>query len=142
MRSNTKEAKEIVDFADDVRALLEATADVTGQKVERARKRLEVAFERGKANGEDLIDESVDISAENVQKLRDIFAGTLNHGKEIYDKVQDDVVSRAKAADHAVRKNPYITLGIALGVGAIAGFVLSCRHARNKQNDLHGNSHE
>lgn len=131
MRNNTKEPHDIIDLVDEARALLEATANVTGQKVESARKRLELAFERGKASGEELIDESVGMAAENAQKLRDVLAVTVNHGKEIYDKVRDDVVHRAKATDEAVRMNPYKTLGIALGVGAILGFVLSRRHSRN-----------
>lgn len=131
MKSNTKEPNDIIDLADEARALLEATATVTGQKVESARKRLELAFERGKANGEEVIDDSVGMVAENAQKLRDVLAVTVNHGKEMYDKVRDDVVHRAKATDDAVRMNPYKTLGIALGVGAILGYVLSCRHARS-----------
>lgn len=133
MKSNTKESNEIVDLADEVRALLEATANVTGEKVERARKRLELAFERGKADGEKLIDESGDMTAENVQKLRDILGVALNHGKEIYDKVHDDVINRTKAADRAVRANPYKTLGIVLGVGTVIGFFLSYRHSRKGQ---------
>jgi len=129
MRSDSKEPNDIIDLAAEARALLEATANVTGQKVESARKRLELAFERGKANDEDLSDESAGVLAEKAQKLRDVLADTVNRGKEIYDKVHDDVVHGAKATDDAVRLNPYKTLGIALGVGAILGFVLSRCHS-------------
>lgn len=108
MSSTIKEqAKEIVDLADDARALLEATADVTGQKVERARKRLELALKHGKTTGEDVADASADMAADTDHKLRECFTDALDHGKEIYDKVHDDVVSRSQAADHAVRENPY-----------------------------------
>ncbi len=134
MRRNTKEQpKEIVDLVNDARALMEATANLTDQKVQRARKRLELALERGKTTVKDLIDASTDMAADNLQELRDRIAAALDHGKEIYDDVHDDLVSRSKAADLTVRKNPYQAMGISLGVGAIVGYFLSSRHSRNRQ---------
>lgn len=130
MRTNTKEQlKEAAGLADDARALMEATANMTGQKVQRARKRLALALEHGKNTGEDL----VDASAGTMQELRDRITAALDHGKEIYDEVHDDVISGAKAADHTVRENPYKVMGISLGVGAIIGCLISSRHSRNKE---------
>ncbi len=129
MRNNTKvRPNEIADLADDARALLEATANVAGHQVVRARKRLALALKRGKSTGEDLIDASADMAADNINELRDRITAALDHGKEIYDDVHDDVVSRTKAADHTVRENPYQVMGIALGVGAIVGFIFSRRN--------------
>jgi ElaB/YqjD/DUF883 family membrane-anchored ribosome-binding protein len=85
-------------LAEDARALMAATADVAGEKVGEARKRL---------------------------------AAALESGTEIYGRVRDRAVEGAKVADQTVRENPYQAIGIALGVGALIGYLLSRRSARN-----------
>lgn len=85
-------------LAEDARALMNATAGVTGEEINQARKRL---------------------------------AAALDNGKEIYGQVRDRAVEGAKAADHAVRQNPYQAVGIALGVGALLGYLLARRSSRN-----------
>jgi len=131
MRNNKALPNGIGDLADDACALLEATANVAGQKVQRARKRLELALKRGKAAGEDLIEDSADMANDNIKQLRERITVALDHGKEIYDDVHDDVARRTKAADHTVRENPYQVIGIALGIGAIVGFLVSFRRSRS-----------
>lgn len=132
---NTAKARpnEIADLAKDAHALMEATANVAGHQVEKARKRLAIALKRGKATGEDLVDATTDIAGDNIQELRDRITAALDHGKDLYDEVHDDVVDRAKAADLSVRENPYQVMGIALGVGAIVGFIYSLRSSRNER---------
>jgi len=85
-------------LAEDARALMAATADVAGEKVAEARKRLTAALERG---------------------------------REIAGNVRDKAVEGAKAADEAVREHPYQAIGIAVGVGAILGFIFARRCSRN-----------
>src|SRR6185312_16791994 len=85
-------------LAEDARALMAATADVAGDKVGEARKRLGAALESG---------------------------------KQIYGNVRDKAVEGAKAADKTVRENPYQAIAIALGVGAIIGFLAARRCSRN-----------
>ena len=85
-------------LAEDARALMAATADVAGEKVSEARKRLAAALERG---------------------------------REIAGNVLDKAVEGANAADEAVREHPYQAIGIALGVGALIGFLVSRRCSRN-----------
>jgi ElaB/YqjD/DUF883 family membrane-anchored ribosome-binding protein len=84
-------------LAEDARALMSATADVGGEKVTEARKRLAAALERG---------------------------------KEIYGRVRDKAVEGAKATDEAVREHPYQAVGIALGVGALLGYLVARRCSR------------
>ncbi len=84
-------------LAEDARALMAATADVAGEKVGEARKRL---------------------------------AAALESSKEIYGRVRDKAVEGAKAADQTVRENPYQAIAIALGVGALIGFLLARRCSR------------
>jgi ElaB/YqjD/DUF883 family membrane-anchored ribosome-binding protein len=85
-------------LAEDARALMAATADVAGEKVGEARKRL---------------------------------AAALDRGKEIYGRVREKAVEGAKAADEAVHEHPYQAIAIALGVGAILGYLVARRCSRN-----------
>jgi ElaB/YqjD/DUF883 family membrane-anchored ribosome-binding protein len=84
-------------LAEDARALMAATADVAGEKVGEARKRL---------------------------------AAALESGKEVYSRVREKAVAGAKAADQKVRENPYQAIAIALGVGAVIGFLAARRCSR------------
>ena len=98
----TKETQAICNdvgtLAEDARALMAATADVAGEKVAEARKRLGAALESG---------------------------------KEFYGRMREKALDGAKAADQTVRENPYQAIGIALGVGALVGYLLSRRCSRN-----------
>ena len=85
-------------LAEDARALMIATADVAGEKVAEARKRLSAALE---------------------------------NGKEIYGRVRDRAVEGVKAADETVREHPYTAIGIAVGVGALIGFLLTRRNGKS-----------
>ncbi len=85
-------------LAEDARALMAATADVAGEKVGEARKRLTAALESA---------------------------------KEIASNVRDKAVEGAKAADEVVREHPYQAIGIALGIGAIIGFLAARRCSRS-----------
>lgn len=85
-------------LAEDARALMTATADVAGEKVGEARKRL---------------------------------AAALDRGKEICGRVREKAVESAKVADQAVHEHPYQAMGIALGVGAILGYLIARRCSRN-----------
>ena len=84
-------------LAEDARALIAATADVAGEKVGEARKRL---------------------------------AAALESGKEIYGRVREKAVEGAKVADQTVRENPYQAIAIAVGVGAVLGFLVARRCSR------------
>jgi ElaB/YqjD/DUF883 family membrane-anchored ribosome-binding protein len=86
-------------LAEDARALMAATADVAGDKVGEARKRL---------------------------------AAALENGKEIYGRVRDKALDGAKAADEAVHEHPYQAIGIALGVGALIGYLVARQCSRNQ----------
>lgn len=92
-------SNDIGQLAEDARALMSATADVAGEKVGEARKRLASALERA---------------------------------KEISGCVRDKAVAGAKAADVAVRENPYQAIAIGVGVGALIGYLLARRGAGNR----------
>jgi|SRR5579862_493200 len=82
-------------LAEDARALVAATADVAGDKIADARKRV---------------------------------AAALDSGKELIGRVREKAVEHAKAADEVIRDNPYQTVAIAFGVGALIGYLASRRY--------------
>ena len=102
-RNTTQESQALVNdlgtLSEDAHALLTATADIAGEKVVEARKRLAVALESGKA-----------------------LAG----------RVRAKALEGAKVADEAVRENPYASIGIAFGVGALIGFLVARRGGSNR----------
>jgi ElaB/YqjD/DUF883 family membrane-anchored ribosome-binding protein len=81
-------------LAEDARALMAATADVAGDKVAGARRRLTAA---------------------------------LDGGRQIFGRVRDKAVDGARATDQLVRDNPYQTIGIAMGIGMVLGYLLARR---------------
>ena len=95
MRKQTQAtSNDVGTLAEDARALMAATADVAGEKVAEARKRLAAALERG---------------------------------KEICGCLREKAVGCSKAADEAVHEHPYQAIGIALGAGALIGYLLARR---------------
>lgn len=118
-------------IVENARALIAATANVTGDKVARARKRLAAAMADGQSDGDSAMGNLADIARDNIQEVHKALSAAVEHGKEFCDDVRDTAVEKAKAADHVVRGNPYQAIGIALGVGALLGFVASFRHCRS-----------
>ena len=92
-------SNEMEKLAEHAHALMNATADVAGEKVGEARKRL---------------------------------AAALENGKEIYGRVREKAAEGVKVADETVRENPYQAVGIALGVGALIGYLVSRRCGCNR----------
>ena len=62
---------DISELAEDARALMAATADVAGEKVSEARKRLAAALERGKEIAGDVRDQAVKSAKVVDQKVRE-----------------------------------------------------------------------
>ena len=55
----------------------------------------------------------------------------MENGKEMYGRVRDKAVEGAKTADEAVREHPYTAIGIAVGLGALIGFLLARRNGES-----------
>ena len=48
----------------------------------------------------------------------------LNDLKELIQRAEQKAVEQAKAADRVVRTHPYPTIGAALGLGLLVGFLV------------------
>jgi ElaB/YqjD/DUF883 family membrane-anchored ribosome-binding protein len=64
-------------------------------------------------------------STVDVQALRDRLRAVLADGQTTLKNLADGARRQAGRADDAIRENPYPTIGIAAGVGVIAGLLLS-----------------
>jgi len=68
---------------------------------------------------------------EKVLEARKRLAAALESGKEVCVRVRDKAVEGAKVTDQAVHEHPYQAIGIALGAGALIGFLVARRCSRN-----------
>jgi ElaB/YqjD/DUF883 family membrane-anchored ribosome-binding protein len=91
-------SNDLAALAEDAEALMAATADVAGDKIGEARKRL---------------------------------AAALESSKEMYGRVREKTAEGVRVADQTVREHPYQAIGIALGVGALVGFLVGRQCSRN-----------
>jgi ElaB/YqjD/DUF883 family membrane-anchored ribosome-binding protein len=75
-----------------------------------------------------LLSATADVAEGKVMEARERLAAALDSGKDIYGRVREKAVEGARAADHAVREHPYQAIGIAFGVGALLGLLLTRRN--------------
>jgi len=78
-----------------------------------------------------LMTATADVAGEKVGEARKRLAAALEAGKEIVGRARDKAVEGAKATDQAVHEHPYEVIGIALGVGALLGYLVARRCSRN-----------
>jgi ElaB/YqjD/DUF883 family membrane-anchored ribosome-binding protein len=57
----------------------------------------------------------------------------VEQSKELLGKVRSKAVAGAKSAHKAVNEHPYKAIGIALGIGAILGFLLANRGSKKTE---------
>lgn len=63
-------------------------------------------------------------SAEGLKNLRERFGDAQERFTELYQDTRKKVVAGARYTDTTIRENPYQSLAIALGIGAILGLVV------------------
>jgi len=102
-----KEKQTVSDYmgtlTEDAQAVMEETSTMAGEKIDKARKRLGAAMERG---------------------------------KEVYGQVRDKALDGVRVTDHAVRDHPYQVLGIAFGIGVLAGFLAARRRTATPNGSI------
>jgi ElaB/YqjD/DUF883 family membrane-anchored ribosome-binding protein len=78
-----------------------------------------------------LISATTDVASQKFGEARQRLVQTVESAKENAGRARDQAVEYAHATDEAVRQHPYQALGIAFGVGAILGYLVSRRGTRN-----------
>jgi ElaB/YqjD/DUF883 family membrane-anchored ribosome-binding protein len=80
----------------------------------------------------ELVSATADVAGGKVGEARKRLMTALENSKELCNQVREKTVEGAKVADEVIRQNPYQAIAIALGVGAVLGYVVSrrtgCRH--------------
>ena len=74
-----------------------------------------------------LLHATSEVAGDKVKEARNRLSAALDRSKELYGDARERVIAGAKAGDKLVRTNPYAALGIAVGVGALVGYILSRR---------------
>jgi ElaB/YqjD/DUF883 family membrane-anchored ribosome-binding protein len=75
-----------------------------------------------------LLAATTDVAGEKVAEARKRLTAAIEKGRETWNNVQEKAIDGAKAADQVIRDHPYQSIGVALGVGALLGFLLSRRN--------------
>jgi len=70
-----------------------------------------------------LVAATADVAGGKVAEARKRLAAALDSSKELIGRARHKAVEHAKAADQVVRDNPYQTVVIAFGVGAVIGYL-------------------
>ena len=58
-------------------------------------------------------------------EVRERLSAAIQKAKDTCERLQDQTAAAAKATDRAVREHPYQALGIAFGVGLLAGILIA-----------------
>jgi ElaB/YqjD/DUF883 family membrane-anchored ribosome-binding protein len=74
---------------------------------------------------------TAEVAGEQVTEARNRLAAALESGKQILGRVKERAVEGAKATDECAHEHPYEAIGVALGVGALIGYLIARRSSRN-----------
>ena len=74
-------------------------------------------------------------AGDKVGKARKHLAAALENTREMYGRAREKAAHRVKAADEAVHEHPYRAIAIAIGVGAIIGYLVVRRSARSRTSN-------
>jgi ElaB/YqjD/DUF883 family membrane-anchored ribosome-binding protein len=78
-------------------------------------------------DAKELLAATAHVAEEKVVEARKRLGAAIEKGRETWQAVQEKAVAGAKATDQVIRENPYKSLGVALGVGVIIGYLLRRR---------------
>ncbi|HEY4417524.1 MAG TPA: DUF883 family protein [Verrucomicrobiae bacterium] len=75
-----------------------------------------------------LLTATAHVAEEKVVEARKRLTSAIEKGKEAFHNMQERAVAGAKATDQVIRDHPYQSIGVALGVGTLIGYLLSRRN--------------
>lgn len=76
-------------------------------------------------DSEELLHDSKGALGEQAEALRETLADAVARAKEACVRLQGKTKQAAKATDACIRDHPYQSMGIALGVGVLVGWLIS-----------------
>jgi ElaB/YqjD/DUF883 family membrane-anchored ribosome-binding protein len=87
----------------------------------------QVHHEKVAKHAESLLMATAHIADEKVAEARKKLNEVIESAKDAYEYVEDKAVETAHHADEYIREKPYQSIGIALGVGALIGYLIARR---------------
>jgi ElaB/YqjD/DUF883 family membrane-anchored ribosome-binding protein len=96
-----------------------------GRKIMQKEKQQTIEASRLSEDGRTLLATAAGLAEEKSRDVRKRFADALESSRLLYGGVRDKTVRGVRAANNAWREHPCRTIGIAIGVGAIIGYMLS-----------------
>jgi ElaB/YqjD/DUF883 family membrane-anchored ribosome-binding protein len=78
-------------------------------------------------DAQNLVSATADIGEAKVVSARHRLESALASGRDVLAAVREKAVAGAKATDETIREYPYYAIGVAVGVGALIGFLLGRR---------------
>lgn len=64
-------------------------------------------------------------ASDKFEELRNRLRNALESGRYSFERLRAEATRKAQQADQLVRDNPYYAIGVAAGIGAIVGILLS-----------------
>lgn len=74
---------------------------------------------------EQALSHSAGETGEKFEELRERLRSAIDHGRTTFENLRSETVRHAKQADALIRDNPYYAIGVAAGVGALIGILVS-----------------
>ena len=86
---------------------------------------VEGALENLAEDARALLTATAEVAEDKVIEARRRLAKALDRGRDVYERVHDKALEGARATDEMVRSHPYRAIGVAFGLGALLGFLLT-----------------
>lgn len=82
------------------------------------------------SHARELLEVTADATEQHVKEVRDRLSAALDGGRSLIRRFKDRASSGTHACDMAMHENPYLATGVAVGVGALIGY-LAVRGSRH-----------
>jgi len=81
---------------------------------------------------EQALSDNAGVTGDKFAELRDRLRTALDSGRDAFERLRAEAAHRARQADQAVHEHPYYAMGLAAGIGAVIGILLSrsCNSSR------------
>lgn len=99
----------------------------SGEEIEASTEKLLRDLKAVVHDGEELLKAGARGLSESGAAARERLASALEVAKDTQRKLQEQVVSGAKATDRVIREHPYQSVGLAFGIGVLLGILANRR---------------
>lgn len=99
----------------------------SGEEIEASTEKLLRDLKAVVQDGEELLRAGARGLSERGTAARERLAAAIEVAKDTQQKLQEQVLSSAKATDRVIREHPYQSVGVAFGIGVLLGILANRR---------------